>query len=301
MAVIAIARGTLNAATELSGSLSRALGWNVVTREEVYDAARAFGIEETGLGELSFVDERPPSFWYAHSDKRRRYLACFQAALMDKAMRDDLIYVGHLGHLLISGFGHVLRVRLAAPEAYRVKALVRERRMTQAQAIGFIREVDERRLRWSQFLYGVDWRTPELYDLVLNPEKLCVGAMTESVVAITRCAEMQTTPHDRRRMGDLHLAAVSRAILLRDPSTRGIEWEVVAHSDTGRLEVYCPHVSAGSIAGTVAGIFPFTGGESFEVAGDRDSHIRDLLRKIRGVTSVQVVLGEAPPSTDLAD
>ncbi len=270
MGVITIARGTLGAATKLSGRLAAVLGFPVVSREEVYEAAKVYGIEETGLGELSFVDQKPPSFWHPFSDRRRRYLACFQAALMDLALSGDLIYVGHLAHLLLSGYRRVLRVRLAAPAGYRVETLVRERGMTEAEALAYVREVDERRLRWSQFLYGVDWRDPDLYDLVLNPEKLRLETMTEAVAAIARSVEMQPTPHDRQEMRDLRLGAVCRAVLLRSPRTRGLD----ADATSGQARVY--------------GAPPTMGVETWE----RD--LRKTLGEVPGVSAVEVVQGEPP-------
>jgi cytidylate kinase len=276
--VITIARGTLKAATQLSERLSKVLGCRVVSREQVYEAAKAYGIEETGLGDMSFIDQRPPSFWHPLTDKRQRYLACFQAALMDLALSGELIYVGHLAHLLLSGYRRVLRVRLAAPDGYRVESLVRERGMTEAQAIGYIREVDERRLRWSQFLYGVDWRNPDLYDLVLNPEKLRLETMTDAVAGIARSIEMQPTSHDREQLCNLRLAAVSRAALLRSPRTRGLEVTIEANAASGQVRVY--------------GIAPSMGTETWE----RD--LRTILAGIPGVTTIDVVPGEAPAELD---
>ncbi len=274
MAVITIARGTLGAATQLGARLAKVLGYRVVSREEVYEAAKPYGIEETGLGDLSFLDQRPPSFWHPFSDKRRRYLACFQAALLDQALSGDLVYVGHLAHLLISGYRRVLRVRLAAPDGFRVELLVRERGMTEAQAISYIREVDERRLRWSQFLYGVDWRDPELYDLVLNPEKLRLETMADAVAAIAKSLEMQPTSHDREILRNLRLAAIGRAALLRSPRTRGLDVTIEADAARGHVRLY--------------GTSPSMWTETWE----RD--LRTILAETPGVNTVEIVPGEAP-------
>jgi cytidylate kinase len=274
MGVITIARGTLGAAVKLSSRLADTLKFPVVSREEVYETAKVYGIEETGLGELSFVDERPPSFWHPLSDRRQQYLACFQAALMDLALSGDLIYVGHLAHLLLAGYRRLLRVRLAAPDAYRVETLVRERGMTEADALAYIRKVDERRLRWSQFLYGVDWRDPVVYDLVLNPEKLRVETMVEAVSALARSAEMQPTPHDRQELRNLRLEAVCRAVLLRSPRTRGLEVAVEADAATGHARVF--------------GAPPAMGADTWE----RD--LRTILGEVPGISKIDVVAGELP-------
>ena len=274
MAVITIARGTLSVATELARRLANALGCRVVSREDVYEAAKAYGIEETGLGDLGFLDQRPPSFWYPFYDKRRWYLACFQAALMDAALSGDLVYVGHLGQLLFSSFRRVLRVRLAAPDRFRVEALARERGMTEARALSTIREMDERRLRWSQFLYGLDWRNPELYDLVLNPERLRLETMIEAVAGIARSAELQPMSRDHERLRNLRLIAMGRAALLRSPRTRLLDVTLEADATSGRLRVY-------GVASSM----------SIET-GERD--LRSVLAQVPDIAGIDVMLEEDP-------
>jgi hypothetical protein len=274
MAVITIARGTLEAAVQLGARLSESLGCRVVSREEVYEAAKVYGIEETGLGDMSFIDQRAPSFWHPFSGKRNQYLACFQTALIDLVLQGDLVYVGHLAHLLLSGYRRVLRVRLAAPDGYRVEMLVRTRSMTEAHAKAYIREIDERRLRWSQFLYGVDWRTPELYDMVLNPDKLRLETMTRAVATIAQSIEMQPTSYDREQLRSLRLKAVCKAALLRSPRTRGLDVTIEADVTSGHVRVY--------------GIAPNIGFETWE----RD--LRVTLAEVPGVRTTEIVPGEPP-------
>ena len=275
MAVITIARGTLEAAVQLGSRLAEVLGCRVVSREQVYEAARAYGIEQTGLGDMSFIDQRPPSFWNPFAAKRSQYLACFQTALIDHVLEGDLVYVGHLAHLLLAGYRRVLRVRLAAPEGYRVEMLVRTRGMTEAQARAYIRDIDERRLRWSQFLYGVDWRTPELYDMVLNPDKLRLETMTRGVATIAQSIEMQPTAYDREQLRSLRLRAVCQASLLRSPRTRGLDVTLEADVTSGHVRVY--------------GIAPSIGFETWE----RDLHT--TLAEVPGVRTIEIVAGDPPP------
>ncbi len=234
MALITIARGALGAATQLGGRLAEALSIRVLSREDVYAAAKPYGIEKAGLGDMSFIDERPPSAWRPFSGTRDLYLACFKAALFDLALSGEYIYIGHLAHLLLSEYRPVLRLRLSAPDAFRVASLERDRGMTKPQAAAYIREIDERRLRWAQFLYGVDWREPCLYDLVLNPEKLGLETMTAVVTTLARSAEMRTRPEDQEKLRNLRLAAVARAVLLRN----GLDLPIDADAATGRVRVF---------------------------------------------------------------
>ena len=278
MAVITIARGTLEFAVQLGSRLAEVLGCRVISREEVYEAAKAYGIEEAGLGDMSFIDQRPPSFLNPLANKRSQYLACFQTALIDFVLEGDLVYVGHLAHLLLSSYRRVLRVRLAAPEGYRVEMLVRTRGMTEAQARAYVREIDERRLRWSQFLYGVDWREPELYDMVLNPDKLRLDTMTRGVATIAQSIEMQPTAYDREQLRSLRLKAVCKAALLRSARTRGLDVTLEADIASGHVRVY--------------GIAPTIGFDTWE----RD--LRTTLGDVPGVRTVEIVPGDPPAGLD---
>ncbi len=274
MAVITLARGTLGVATALAARLADALGCRVLSREDVYEAARSYGIEETGLGDLEVLDQRSPSLWHAIYERRQRYLACFQAAFMDAVLAGDLVYVGHLAHLLLSSYPRVLRIRLAAPGRYRADMLARQRGWSRSQAASHIREIDERRLRWSQFLYGLDWRDPGLYDLVLNPERLRLETMTDAVAAVARSPELQATPYDREQLASERLVAVARAALLRAPRTRGLEVALEADAQRGYLRVY--------------GVAPSMSIEATE----RD--LREVLARIPGISRAEILLGDDP-------
>ncbi len=143
------------------------------------------------------------------------------------------------------------------------------------ERVPFYRRVmDERRLRWSQFLYGLDWRNPELYDLVLNPEKLRVETMTEAVARIARSAELQPTSHDHERLRNLRLVAVGRAALLRSARTRLLDVTLEADATSGRLRVY-------GVASSM----------SIET-GERD--LRSVLAQVPDITGIDVMLEEDP-------
>ncbi|HSD63534.1 MAG TPA: hypothetical protein VLB50_07030, partial [Ignavibacteriaceae bacterium] len=84
MKIITISRGSLSATENLANEISKRLNCTVVTREDVLRAAEKYGIKETGLGDLSFI-EKSPTFWDKMSDRKKHYIYCFQNALLDFA------------------------------------------------------------------------------------------------------------------------------------------------------------------------------------------------------------------------
>ncbi len=171
MNIITISRGSLSATEMLARKVSEKLNCSVVTREDVIKTAEKYGIKETGLGDLTFI-EKSPTIWDKMSDRKKHYLSCFQTALLDFALKGSIIYHGHLAQFLLGEIPFVLRALLTAPNEYRIKTLMKEGGKSREEVISYIKLIDERREKWSNFLYGVDWKNPSHYDIVLNLEKI---------------------------------------------------------------------------------------------------------------------------------
>jgi hypothetical protein len=111
--------------------------------------------------------------------------------------------------------------------------------MGQADALAHVARMDEDRRKWTQFLYGVDWSDPALYDLVVNLRALDVGQACEVIAIAAGQGCFAETPESQAIMDDLALASRVRASLAVAPATAGIEVEVVARGGSvsirGRL------------------------------------------------------------------
>jgi cytidylate kinase len=268
MSVIAIARGTLTATLKLSKHLSEELNYRLVTREEIYEEAKEYGIEETGLGKVAIVDQHPPSLLHRFTEKRKRYLICFQATLLDYALNDNLIYEGHLAHLLLSEYRPVLRIRLAATMEYRIEKLEEERGLSHDEATKLIHDIDNRRLKWSQFLYSVDWRDPVLYDLVLNPEKFSLETAGQAIIQCAKSKDFKPTAQDIEVLKNLKLQAVVQAEIFKSKRTSGLDVNVQADASAGEVRVY--------------GRVPSVGIETWE------KDLRTVISEVEGVKNIVI-------------
>jgi cytidylate kinase len=267
MSIITISRGSLSAASMLAKKVSEKLGWTVVTREDVLKTAEKYGIKETGLGELSFI-EKSPSLWDKMSDRKRQYLLCFQTALLDFAIKGNFIYNGHLAQFLLTKVPSVVRVMLTAPFEWRINKVMKESGKKRDEAIAYIKVVDERRQKWSHFLYGVDWKEPAYYDLVLNIERISIDLAADLLADIMSRKEFQTGKEDERVLRNLHLASLAKVYLQQSPRTKGSDVEIEADAENGSLLVTgnCPRVGAGVW----------------------ESDIRSVLSNLEGVKTVKV-------------
>ena len=268
MTIITISRGSLRATEMLAEKLSEALHFPVVSREDVLKVAEKYGIKETGLGDLSFV-EKAPNFWDKMSDRRKQYLICFQTALFDFALKGSMIYHGHLAHFLLDAVPFLLRIRLVAPPAFRIKTLMEETGKSRKEVISYIKLIDERRQKWSQFLYNVDWKDPAFYDLIINIEKLNLDLAVELITNTISKNEFQSNDESMQILKNLHMASLAKVYLQQSPRTRGSEVEIEADTIQGSL--------------IVKGECPKVGSQMWE------NDIKTVLSELEGVKNIEVI------------
>ena len=268
MNIITISRGSLSATEVLAKKVSQKLNCSVVTREDVIKAAEKYGIKETGLGDLSFI-EKSPTFWDKMSDRKKHYLACFQTALLDFALEGSIIYHGHLAQFLLGEIPFVLRVLLTSPDEYRIKTLMEEGGKSRDEVISYIKLIDERRKKWSQFLYGVCWKDSSHYDLVLNLEKININLASDVLTKLALSKNFQSSADSLKIIKDLYLAAKAKVYLQQSPRTKGSEVEIEADAVSGSL--------------LVRGNTPKVGSKMWE------NDIKNVLSKVEGVKTVKVI------------
>jgi cytidylate kinase len=221
--IITISRGSFSGGTVLAECVAEKLGYRLVSREVLAEAAARYGVTEEKLAQAL---ERAPGLWERLGHDRQLYFVYIQAALCEFLEEDNVVYHGHAGHLLLRGINHVLRVRLIAPMDYRVGAAMASLRCSRDEAKTHVRRVDEERARWTRFLYDVDWDSPLLYDLVVNLEGMGVETACAVVRATAAQPEFQPTAASRKALRDLTLACRVRAALARNEATSRLEVEV---------------------------------------------------------------------------
>ncbi len=214
MSVITISRGTLSGGQRLANCLAHNLGYRLISREVLAEAAKQYGVSEDSLAHGL---EQPPSFWDRFRVERQMYLTVIRAALCQLVRGDDVVYHGNAGHLLLQGVDHVLRVRVIAPLAYRVKAAMAAQGLDERAAEAYIRQKDEERISWTRFLYGVEWRDPALYDVMLNLEKVTTEMACNVIVCMVERPEFRMTAESLRQLEDLYLASHVKARLFLNP------------------------------------------------------------------------------------
>jgi len=210
MAIITISRGTMSGGKKLAEMLADKLQYRCVSREIIIEAGSEYGVPEQKLIEAI---RKSPSIFQKLTFEREQYLAYIQAILCEFAQHDNLIYHGNAGHFLLPGVSHVLRIRLLANMTYRIESAMAEFDYSEKEAKNYIKHIDRERVKWTKFLYGQDWRSPELYDLVFNLDRTDLEFVCEMVACAIKQPEFQTDARSDKAMKDLLLASKLRAAL----------------------------------------------------------------------------------------
>ncbi len=228
MAIITISRGSFSGGKRLAECLADRLGYRCIDRDIIVERAAAYGAAQEDLRNAL---EKPPSFWDRFKHKKYIYLTIFQAALTEEVRAGRAVYHGHAGHLLLRGVSHVIRARIIAPMKYRVAVVQDTLKLSPGEAVSYIARMDQDRSRWTQYLYGVNWGEPTLYDVVLNLESMDIQEACLTLVGMASLKCFEETPLSTAAMNDLAVASKVRATLVCNPATVELELEVSAQPD----------------------------------------------------------------------
>jgi cytidylate kinase len=178
--IITISRGSLSGGKAVAECLARSLGYPLVGREVIQEAADKLGLAPD---DLQGRFETTPGLWARLTKERERYFLAVQSALAEWCTRGNLVYHGVAGQFLLKDLPGVLRVLILAPMETRVENLLETHsRLTRDQVIDFIRKVDQERSRWVRVMYGAEVQDPSLYDLTVNLRRMSLATAC-SVIA----------------------------------------------------------------------------------------------------------------------
>ena len=225
MPIITIYQGASGEGQELAETVAAALGYRCVGREVLVEASRRYRIPEARLNEII---EKGPHWWERILQDLRPYRIALQATLCELAHDGKVVYHGHLGHELLSGIGHVLKVLLTAPAEFRVEQVRARQSLAEVAARHYIEEVDKARSRRLMAMFGTDWRDPNRYDLVLNMSTMSREGAKQVIVEAAKLEEYQPTPASNQVFNDLALSSRVRATLFASPDVQGSALEVRA-------------------------------------------------------------------------
>jgi hypothetical protein len=160
---------------------------------------------------------------------------------------------------LLKDVPHVIRVRVCAPLDLRIERMMERLATDNREAVeNEIAMNEEAHTAITRRHFGVNWRDPEHYDLVLSTERLSVEECVDEVECVMKKKRFQETPESIRLMDNMALEWAVRSALRRDGRTAALNAAVTVSGCSVRLaglvDTQREAQAAGEVAAMVEGV-----------------------------------------------
>ena len=169
MPSITISRQLGSLGNEVARAIAVRMNYQVVCRDLVNQAAIQCGAPELAL---SFIDDLNLLGIRPSEKSRRKFLECIDRAMHELANQGDVVIVGRAGQIILRDFPGVLHVKVIAPAPLRVERIASEQGITLEAAQAQVQTSDRSRKNYLKRYYHARWDDPELYDLIVNTNRL---------------------------------------------------------------------------------------------------------------------------------
>src|SRR4030043_316707 len=168
------------------------------------------------------IDEKPPSLSQRlFSHKPAIELDRLNSVVYELAGRGDAVFLGRGGQILLRDFNCALHIRVTASVEKRIQNLI-ARGMNREAASKAIEDSDHERSSFIRFAFKVDWDNDDLYDLVLNMDKVSVKLAADTILTMARSDEIKACSLDAMKSFEMMgLKNRAEAVLIEAGVTYG--------------------------------------------------------------------------------
>lgn len=106
--------------------------------------------------------------------------------IQERAGPAPLVVIGRGAPMLLREHKDAVRAFITAPFDVRLKRMCERRGWSVEEATRELRKSDQHRTAYMQQHYRADWRDPQIYDIVVNTERLSVDAAAALIVETGR-------------------------------------------------------------------------------------------------------------------
>jgi len=185
MAVITISRQMGSMGCEVAEEIARCLGYRVVWREVINEAASRAGVPDVALAtidELDLLGMRPSP------EDIEAYHRAVRDIMHEINQQDNVVIVGRAGQVILREEDNVLHVRIVAPFDLRVLRIAERHHISMELARRQVKISDQSRTRYLKRFYNVHLDDLDLYDLLVSTAHM--GAKAAAWI-VCRAVEMR--------------------------------------------------------------------------------------------------------------
>jgi cytidylate kinase len=179
MSAITISRQMGSQGDELALQVAQRLGWQLVQRDLINQAALAAGVPHMALvdiDELGLLNLRPSA------KEWRAYQNHVEGLIHAWAYKGEVVIVGRGGQMALRGWPDVFHLRVVTPLEMRLAQLQREKNISAEAAQARLEASAKTRARYLQRSYGVQLDNPTLYHLIINTGLLGLSPAVNLVI-----------------------------------------------------------------------------------------------------------------------
>ncbi len=211
MSIVTISRSFCTQGNIVAEKVAKKLGYECVSFEILLEASKQFNVPELTL---SKAIHDGPSVYDRLTHGKERYIGFIQAALLNHLKKGNIIYHGLAGHFFVQNVPHVLKVRLMADMETRVEEVMKRENVNEATAQDHIAKEDKERRNWSSYLYKIDTRDPELYDLTINLSHISIDDCVTIICETLKTPYFANSHGARAQLQDMALSATIKAAII---------------------------------------------------------------------------------------
>lgn len=212
MTVITMTREMGTLGKDVAAGAAEGLGIEVI-HHELVERHLAERLKTTESAVHRFL-EGEASMWERWKIDTKRLSRFTAEELLEIAMRGNVLIRGWGAAQLLRDVPHVIRVRVCAPMANRVREMKHRLGIdSDDTARREIERNDAAHTRTVQRQFNVDWRDPTDYDVVINTGRVPIDAAVALLQQLTKCGAFEATADSRNALLDRLLEARARMVL----------------------------------------------------------------------------------------
>lgn len=185
--VITVSRQKGSGGRVIASEVAVRLGWRLVGRELVSEAASEAGLDESKI-ERVFEKRLSLQDRMTFQQKSAKYVDAVEKVVKEQVSQGNVVILGRGANLFIPDDPRVFRVHLVADFDTRIRRVTAQCKLRgnkgEDEARRLVNESDYARAAFFNYLFGVDWNDPLLYEMVLNTTDLTVEQAAEAILGV---------------------------------------------------------------------------------------------------------------------
>jgi cytidylate kinase len=163
--------------TRIAQMLADKLGFTYYDNEAINKKAEEMGL----LGSVEDLDHKYPSIIQRiFSEKPKVGLHRLASVIYEMAKRGNVLFVGRGSQVLLKPYHCAFNIMVTASQPTRIKNLI-QRGFSQEMAAQTIDKSDHDRALFLKYAFELDWNNAELYDVVINTDKIDTEMAVEMI------------------------------------------------------------------------------------------------------------------------